>query len=337
MPRVQQLSVSPLKHTSYCVVVTYKPELTLLLKNLNALRSQVDYLHIIDNSAAHWVKEAIHEHAILINEITEFDQNKGLGYALNFAAECAKQKGFPYLLIMDQDSTPQRNMVQSLLNAFATDNHLAAAGPFSAPNIHEIDTGFFICNQDHNNVQKRYYQQLTKSAYDVEFLFSSGTLIKIQALTEIGDFKSDYFIDHIDTEWCFRAIAKGFHLKGLPQTFMAHKIGIRHIKLWLGRSIIFPIHEPIRNYYTFRNSLLTYKLDHTPRYWKLKTLVRLSGLLLINLTLANQRLLRLQMMIAGITDGLRPKHQVQIEIRDQELRQWSLKFKILRLLGHKKP
>jgi len=288
----------------YCVVVTHQPDQNLLLKNIRAIRPQVDYLHIIDNSESHLTKDAIQKESPMADEISEFRHNMGLGYALNYGAFKAKEKGFAYLLLLDQDSTPQQNMVPTLLQEFSRDEHLAAAGPFHAPNIEEIDTGFFVCKKKTGHSIKRHYQQLLKQPYDVQFLISSGSLIKLQALDKIGDFKGDFFIDHIDTEWCFRAISKGFKLKGVSSTFMAQKIGIKRIRFWFGKPKIVSIHLPIRNYYTFRNSILMSKLEHTPLSWRFKNVLRLGGFLLINLIIPDQRLLRLRMMIKGIFDGL---------------------------------
>lgn len=292
---------------TYGIIVTYKPNISDLISNLKAVRPQVDYLHVIDNSEDHLTKNAIELNKIDVDNISEFRRNMGLAYALNYGVLKARENGYNYILLLDQDSTPQENMVQALQSELQANTSLAAAGPLHAANIEQKSLSYFICQHREHNYKKIYFPKINNPSYDVSFLISSGCLIDVEKFYKIGNFKNEFFIDHIDTEWCFRALSSGFKLKGISTTFMSHKIGLYRIKLWLGSVKIISIHEPIRNYYTFRNSILMYKLNHVPLRWIFKDLKRLLSLMLINTTLANNRLLRLKYMIKGVAEGLSNK------------------------------
>ena len=91
---------------------------------------------------------------------------------------------------------------------------------------------------------------------NVDFLLSSGSLLPLSALANIGLMDESLFIDHVDTEWCFRAKAHGFQLFGVCDAVMTHALGERRKEIWFLRQRVVPFHKPFRYYYMFRNSFL---------------------------------------------------------------------------------
>jgi len=68
----------------------------------------------------------------------------------------------------------------------------------------------------------------------------------------VGLMDEDLFIDHVDSEWCFRAKAKGFQLFGVGGAAMTHALGERRKEIWFLRRRIVTLHKPFRYYYIFR-------------------------------------------------------------------------------------
>ena len=87
-------------------------------------------------------------------------------------------------------------------------------------------------------------------------LNSSGTLISTIAFHVIGEFDSHLFIDHVETDWCFRAKAKGFKLYATTKTKLTHFMGDDICYYWFFRKNSMPYRSPSRHYYLARNSIL---------------------------------------------------------------------------------
>ena len=91
--------------------------------------------------------------------------------------------------------------------------------------------------------------------YEVSFLISSGTLVPCSALLALRGMRSNYFIDHVDTEWCLRARAAGYLLLVVPEARLYHRLGDSVRRIWfLVHAIFFTI--PQCQTIMFRNTLL---------------------------------------------------------------------------------
>lgn len=58
------------------------------------------------------------------------------------------------------------------------------------------------------------------------------------------------FIDYVDTEWCFRALSKGYKLYMSEKAVMRHSVGDDTINLL---NFKIPVHSGYRRYYRVRN------------------------------------------------------------------------------------
>ena len=135
------------------------------------------------------------------------------------------------------------------------------------------------------------------------FLISSGTLIDLHKLIELCGMRSEYFIDHVDTEWCLRALVKGYQLLGIHNAKMIHSLGDKAKKFWFFGMRNISEHTPLRDYYMFRNTLLMLK-DVTMSFtWRIFLLFRLVEFFVFFLIFSKERSLRFQLMILGLRHG----------------------------------
>jgi rhamnosyltransferase len=286
------------------VLVLYRPCQARLVAVLQALVSQVEHLLLVDNTPDP-DKQPLPLPAKNCTVLTNRD-NIGLAKAQNQGIQWALAQGYPHILLMDQDSIAAPDMVANLHHAACQLRQqgvrLAAVGPRYGRN--QQTASRFI------RLGRFRYDYLDNSAGPTpacSFLIASGTLIDSHVLRDVGLMDETLFIDHIDTEWCFRAQSRGYVLHGVNNALMRHALGERQITLWWGRERHLALHQPFRLYYIFRNSILLYRRHYLPRRWKLFDLKRLLIFPWLYLLFSDQRKQSLYCMGQGILHGLQQR------------------------------
>jgi rhamnosyltransferase len=124
-------------------------------------------------------------------------------------------------------------------------------------------------------------------------------------LRALRGMRSNYFIDHVDTEWCLRARAAGYRLLVVPEARLHHRLGesVKRLPILGGRKIFY--HAPLRDYYMFRNTLLMLRDVPMPVTWRVHLVIRLLQFAGYFLMLGDQRRQRMAHMWLGIRHGLR--------------------------------
>ena len=236
--------------------------------------------------------------------LIQLGTNTGIAHAQNLGIQEAIRLGASMVLLMDQDSEPQKEMVHHLENALRAHSRAAAAGP-STFDLRSFEKTYFLtdfCARPNAWVPPT---DAPGQTVEVAYLIASGSLLRISALKDTGLMRDDWFIDHIDTEWCLRARAKGWQILGVADACLGHRLGDRITKIWFLRERKIPHHLPLRHYYMFRNTILLLKEPFVAWHWKRHHAVRITKLFFFFLAFAPQRKLRLQMMIQGLMDGIR--------------------------------
>ena len=291
----------------HAIVVTYNPELDVLSREFELVIPQVDKIWLIDNasssSLATWVDDmGLHDKL----ELVQMPDNLGLGAAQNAGIQLARAAGATHVLILDQDSQPMPDMVDRLL---AASNQLQSAGvpvaavaPVYADSATGPASGFVRLGWLDFKKQTVLPDQ---AVVEADFVISSGSLIPVSVLDDIGPMDESLFIDHVDTEWCLRAQSKGYKLFGVPGARMVHTLGDRRTRIWFLRWRNVPYHSPFRYYYILRNSLLMQRRPYMPLKWRVAEFIRCVRVFCFYGLFAPQRGACLRMMLRGIADGLR--------------------------------
>jgi len=299
--------LKPLCEDIVPIIVTYNPDEKTLIASIDALLDQVKTIVIVDNGS-------IKEVATILQQLrpTQPDalcflalhQNFGLGKAYNAGIAMARKMHAVFVLLMDQDSIPEPDMLQELRRTHASLLHqgkqVAAVGASYRNQTHQGLAPFtrltpFGLAKIHCEKHNDYVA--------TDFLISSGSLISIRALDQIGGMDEALFIDHVDTEWCFRARSKGYEVFGACRAVMSHALGERQIRVWLGRWRTIAFHQPFRYYYMFRNSVLLWKRSYMPLAWKRADKLRILSALIFFTIFSPNRLSNLQMMLKGLWHG----------------------------------
>lgn len=305
------------------VVVSYNPDPDIFRQLLSSLEKQCHAV-IIDNGSSTECVQTLedildgYEHADLLQS----PDNLGIARAQNTAIEHAIEN-YPTvskILLLDHDSIPSDNMVASLEQTFKSleDNghRIGAIGPVlydprdnELLKFHKIKL-FYLGKINPEHIDKE------NPVVEVDGLNSSGSLISLEAYQATGGFDEDLFIDHVETDWCFRAKAAGYRLFATTATRLTHLMGDDVCHYWfIGRKRM-PYRSPHRHYYIVRNSILMQKRSYVPAAWKLSNLVKLCFTYLYFGFYYNDRNAQRQQINLGIRDGMhgitgKSKHQDQ--------------------------
>lgn len=285
------------------VVVTWQPDIEVLRKLLDALSPQVGRIVVVDN-ATH--DPAFREFCAARSDmmLVASSENHGLAHAINVGIEHARGlPGVSHVLLMDQDSVPEAGMVGALQSALrkCASERVAAVGPCFRDPREAGDAPFVrirfpvnekvVCDGECETVR-------------CDFLISSGCLIPLAVLDDVGGMDGALFIDNVDLDWCFRATAAGYTLHGACAAHLRHSLGeTRRYIPGVPRGIV--VHSPRRLFYMMRNRVLLYRRAYTPRRWIAQDVPRLVIKFLLFALLVAPRRKNMRCMLAGLWAGAR--------------------------------
>jgi rhamnosyltransferase len=287
------------------VVVSYHPQVADLARTLAALSPQVETVFIVDNGSG---EDTVLELRALVAgrnaELVEFPTNRGIAAAQNAALQRAQDVGMDFLVLFDDDSLPAPDLVAQLAHAFRIQHDAGARVAAVGPQWVDARTGR---RGNFYRIQRGRIVGVvpTDSApIEVDFLIASGTLLSLQAVRAIGAMREDYFIDHVDTEWCVRAARAGWKLYGTSAARLTHALGDAGKRIWLGRWREVALHSPVRNYYEVRNTLLLMRTPGLGANWRIAQAKRLLQLLAFYAMLVPPRGARIRLMAKAMAHGL---------------------------------
>jgi rhamnosyltransferase len=225
--------------------------------------------------------------------VVENEVNLGLGTALNQGLEYALRQGFEWILTLDQDTTCQRDMVQTLIQAYA------ACHPRPAV----IGTNYF---DPVNNNRTKVPVISTEAFLERKTVITSGCLVDAAFARAIGGFREDYFIDQLDHEFCLRARFHGGLVVISRKPGMAHNVGGPDGSRVPIIGLVLPEHPPLRKYYIARNTvvLVSDYFNREPAWCLLRIMRLLLGAVSMTL-LEKDGLRKLQAFTLGVADGVR--------------------------------
>ncbi|MCE5194177.1 MAG: glycosyltransferase family 2 protein [Nitrospiraceae bacterium] len=295
-----------LKSNCICaIIVTYNPDFLTIGQILNKLADQVNRIIIIDNFSQNGFCDWIKAEKNYKNMTFFLNENMGLGYAYNLGVKKARESGCSHIILFDQDSVPESNMVIILMNAF---NNLKQQGyKISAvgPVYHDLRTDLFSPFMRLGWFRFNQIKSMDSIYVPADFLISSGSLISLETINDIGTMDESLFIDKIDIEWFLRARSLGYCAWGVSNAFMEHSIGESARQIWGFRRKIFFQHKPFRYYYIFRNSFLLYRREYMSVKWMSADIISLLQIFVFLLLTGRSREKIFQMIFKGIFDGVK--------------------------------
>ena len=278
----------------FSLITTYQPDIESLRVLIDNLSKQTDFIIISNNSDFAILPEDMLKESSL--HIINFGENLGIAKAQSIGMKWAFENGADFVLQMDQDSTPHENMVHQLMHCY---HEMISAG--QNPGL--------IGVQDYDKITGEVNQARVKKGipitdiyYDVDSTLSSGSLIPKKAWEAVGGMRDDLFIDAVDHEYCWRLRYAGFKVIRNKNALLAHRLGDGRFKIMNIVSVGMP--SPFRHYYASRNIFLLLKEQHVPLFWKISSLIKLSGKVVFYPIFLPKGKERFRFFIKGISDGI---------------------------------
>jgi rhamnosyltransferase len=294
-PRVGQSTIA-------AGVVTYEPDLDLLATNIAAIKSQVDLVYVFDNGSTNSGEMAarIGNAAVVLLG----GRNQGIAAALNAIARRAMADGYEWLVTLDQDSVPMPGMVREL--ADSVDDRIALSTPYV------IDRNK-LSIEEYRALRLPRVQEYRRAAS--KGAITSGGLLRLSVLRDIGGFDERFFIDYVDYDLNIRLMKSGYSIVRANRAQLSHQVGDAR-RTWLraprrtldGKWTLENFysfgHSPSRCYYKSRNRIL-----YTRKHWRSiglrnEGIVQIPQQIFLTALFEKERLAKLRAFSAGIRDGI---------------------------------
>ncbi len=280
------------------VIVSYEPD-EAIIRLYDSVCKQVDEVIIVDNASSCKTSKDILESLAEKVKIVYNDKNYGIAKALNQGALYAIENNYKWLLTLDQDSNFSQGTYDLLLRSYET-----------LPDKEKI---MLIAPQ---YKEKLYFEAANNAAFPdikniiwkkLNFIITSGSLIKTEVFDAAGFFEEKLFIDKVDFDFCLKLAQKGFLCLIASNVYFSHRLSNPTIKSGI-KIFNYP---PVRRYYIARNSVFLFKKYFTSHpFSMILTLVR-SGIFfaaLKVLLLENNRFQKIKNIYKGFIDGILNKY-----------------------------
>lgn len=289
------------------IVITYNPSQDLG-RHLDILYEQFDQIILVDNGSVPDVRQEIaaqvqRRGSKLITILNS--HNLGIATALNQGFSLSIQMKYDHVIVLDQDSIPLPGMREALTQAWEQHPNREKLAVVGSAIMEEI------LNQPAKYIRSGrnfFFERVLCNGgilRNITFVITSGSLYSLDHYQRIGPFREDFFIDAVDTEYCLRAVSRGYEISVACNAHLLHKLGHRQKKMLAGFEYYPTLHAPLRWYYISRNRIvLLQKYSWRFPHWffyeigvGIKSFAKL-------LFLEDQRLLKLRAVVVGTRDGL---------------------------------
>ena len=273
------------------VIITYHPS-ARMLENISQVFAQVQALVVVDNGSNREELDSLRAKKQSLGfQVIENGENLGIAEALNQGVRWAKNKGYPWVILFDQDSGISDGFVGQMFAAWESHPERERVGSIH-PRYVDPETGI---------------EAAVPRASDggPVLPMTSGALMPVWIFDKIGWFASEYFIDLVDWEYGFRVRAAGYLVADSRQAKLAHAPGNPASITVLGHTFHPTYHSAMRRYYISRNSIVFYR-----RYfvsfpgWVLNIVYRQLHDTMVSLIVEDGRTRKFRNLLLGTWDGL---------------------------------
>lgn len=190
-------------------------------------------------------------------EFVFLPSNEGVGYGHNFAWKYLIDKYSPDLIwALEHDSMPEPYNLKILLQEFLKSSSDVLA-------VNSVERNAF----DYKRC--KYYKVRIPNVVKLEDkdlvdnyfggLSFNGVLIPVSTIEKVGFLREDFFIGFEDIDYTNRIYRAGGKILRITNSHVFHDSFKKHKTVRLGnRVFLFPGNDPIREYYSFRNSLVVH-------------------------------------------------------------------------------
>ncbi|ABK14752.1 glycosyl transferase, family 2 [Methanothrix thermoacetophila PT] len=285
----------------FAIIVTYKPNVRVLIKTIYSLKDQVYKIIIVDNTEDGFNFQQILTANNYKIKIIKLWNNYGIGKAQNIGIKIAIDEGAEYIMLSDQDTEYPPNYIENMIKAIGdlsyNNSQIAAIGPSYEDLNKDGRRGYFVIFNSF--FIKRIYAK--EGCLPVSQLLATGMIIPVKILKSVGYMREDLFIDWVDMEWCWKARSMGYQIFGNANVVVKHVLGDKSVKVG---PKYFNLRSPSRHYYMIRNGLyLALNSSYINWQMKLRLLISMFCRVLFYAILSKPHSTHLKYCLLGIYHG----------------------------------
>lgn len=220
--------------------------------------------------------------------------NAGLARAINQLCDNARQAGFEWLILFDQDSRVPADFRAGFCECMRELEH---PPELLAANYETVILGQRFIG---------YSVGTDKPATELVVALNSGSMINLAVHEKIGGHDERFFVDHVDHEYCLRLAQYGYRVLGTRHPLFQHEVGNIACVRKFGRVWQSSGHSVERRREWACGLILIAK-----RYWRLKPAWVLASLcvelprnLLAMLLLESRKTARFKAVLGGLWRGM---------------------------------
>ena len=228
-----------------------------------------------DRNAATRCIEAIHNQSVLVDLIFIFDNSKeeiftsldgcilschspsnmGISQGLSLGLEWSMQNNYDFLWAFDQDSVPNYQCLEMLLQEYYRLVNIGQKVGIVAPTAYDHRSGNIIAgvNFDYDKfIHFKHYN--LEETYECDAPITSGSLIDLKSakLTDLP--LIDLFIDGVDFDYGLKFKKQGFKNFIVTKAKLEHNYANPINVKFLNFNWVFHAYSPLRYYYSCRNT-----------------------------------------------------------------------------------
>lgn len=270
--------------TGFCAgIVTYEPDVVRLKKNLSRVARQVDGVYIVDNhsSIANEIRQLLFAYDNV--ELIENDRNYGIAKALNQMCEIAVERGYSWILTLDQDTVVSESMIELF-----------------KPYTDDLMNGI-ICPAVYYEGWGKKPEGIKNTQY-VYACMTSASLTQIEAWRRVGGFRENYFIDYVDNEFCMKLGLNHYKILRVNAVQISHQLGESGTKKVMGFKIRYSRHSPLRLYYMARNNYAFIR-EYRAHLSVFKEILKMNYVLAQGILFSDKRKEAIRFVKRGISDA----------------------------------
>lgn len=259
------------KKSVFAIVVTYKPQVRDLVKNISHYIDAVQQVIIVDNGNCKFDNVFFSQKKI---HIIRTLSNLGIAKAQNLGIAFSRKTSQDGLCIFfDQDSY------------------------ITFKDLNKLVTDYYDCNWNNIGIFAPGEKAQSQKVIGVSEVISSGSLIPLNIFKKIGMFREELFIDFVDYEFCWRLKNNGYIVCVDSNVQLIHQTGKNETKV--GKVVS----APFRNYYVFRNIIYLAQLEYGSMPFRIRWLYRMFKRTIFELIFCGQKGKRSFYILKGIKDG----------------------------------
>lgn len=286
----------PINRNDICaVVVTYNPD-AQINERIDIIARQVKSVVIVDNNSDVDSVSLLESINSTTCEVIFNEKNYGIATALNQGMSWAITRGFKWVLTMDQDTIAERFMMDTLIEVYESVD--------DPGKVAVIGSNYLMANGA-VGIDKPDFVEHGAIWMDRIAVITSGSLISLAVYEVIGRFRDEFFIDHVDEEYCLRARAKGYGVIVALRPAMRQFIGSARKADILVKRAVYTEHSPLRRYYMLRNYIIMFReYFRKEPMWFLRYIIYYTRMLFFICFFEKGKINTLKQTLRGVVDGI---------------------------------